>query len=43
MQALVLGHESGKGKHSDRLGALKCCLRNGKEFKIGTGFWDSER
>jgi len=42
-EALVIGHEPGKGKHEGRLGALLCKLRSGVTFKVGTGFSDAER
>jgi len=42
-EGLVYGHEPGKGKHTGRLGALLCRLRNGTTFKVGTGFTDSQR
>jgi len=42
-EALVTGHEPGKGKHVGRLGALHCKLRDGTTFKVGTGFSDAER
>lgn len=42
-EALVIGHEPGKGKHAGRMGALQCKLRSGKQFKVGTGFSDAER
>lgn len=43
-EATVVGYVDGKGKHIGRLGALKCVMiPSGKEFKIGTGFKDTER
>ena len=42
-EALVIGHEDGKGKHAGRLGALLCRLRSGQTFKVGTGFKDEDR
>ena len=42
-EAIVTGHEPGKGKHAGRMGALVCRLRSGKTFKVGTGFTDRER
>lgn len=42
-EALVIGHQSGGGKHGGRLGALLCRSRTGKEFKVGTGFSDAQR
>ena len=34
-EAIVTGHEPGKGKHVGRMGALHCRLKNGKTFKVG--------
>jgi DNA ligase-1 len=42
-EAVVIGHEPGKGKHAGRLGALTVRLGNGKLFSVGTGFTDKER
>ena len=42
-EAVVIGHEPGKGKHSGRLGALTVRLASGKVFSVGTGFTDRER
>ena len=42
-EAVVVGHEPGKGKHKGRLGALAVQLSNGKRFSVGTGFKDKER
>uniref|UniRef100_A0A7S4BL22 DNA ligase OB-like domain-containing protein n=2 Tax=Chrysotila carterae TaxID=13221 RepID=A0A7S4BL22_CHRCT len=42
-EALVIGHEAGKGKHAGRLGALLCRLRSGVTFKVGTGFSNAQR
>ena len=42
-EALVLGHEPGKGKHEGRLGALRVKAVDGSEFKVGTGFTDAQR
>ena len=41
-EAVVVGHEPGKGKHTGRLGALVCRMGN-TVFKIGAGFTDAER
>ena len=35
-EAIVTGHEPGKGKHVGRMGALHCRLKNGKTFKAAT-------
>jgi DNA ligase-1 len=42
-EALVVGHQPGKGKHVGRLGALQVITRQGKAFKIGTGLTDAQR
>ena len=42
-EAVVIGHEKGKGKHAGRLGAVTARLANGKVFSVGTGFSDRER
>jgi DNA ligase 1 len=42
-EAVVLAHQSGKGRHKGRLGALAVRLPDGTEFSVGTGFSDAER
>ncbi|MDB5313279.1 MAG: ligase [Gemmataceae bacterium] len=42
-EAVVIGHEPGKGRHAGRLGALTAKLTNGKVFSVGTGLSDKER
>lgn len=42
-EAVVVGHEAGKGRHAGRLGALTVQLANGKQFSVGTGFTDRQR
>lgn len=42
-EGLVLAHEKGKGKHKGRVDALRCALRSGKLFSVGSGLKDSER
>jgi DNA ligase-1 len=42
-EAVVLGHQPGKGKHKGRLGALAVQLPDGTEFAVGTGFTDKQR
>jgi DNA ligase-1 len=42
-EAEVIAHERGAGRHQGRCGAVRVRLRNGKEFKIGTGFSDQQR
>ena len=39
----VLGYTKGKGKYKDAIGAIKCQLPNGTQFKIGTGLSDKVR
>lgn len=39
----VTGYTKGKGMHSDLVGALKCKLESGIEFKIGSGLSKEER
>jgi DNA ligase-1 len=34
---------TGKQKYQNKMGAIKCKMNNGKIFKIGSGFKDSER
>jgi DNA ligase-1 len=43
LEATVLGHEPGKGRHVGRLGALRCRLPSGVEFACGSGFSDAQR
>ncbi len=42
-EAEVVGHQSGKGKHKGKLGALLMKLEDGTSFSLGTGFSDKER
>ena len=42
-EAVVIGHQPGKGRHKGRMGSLICVMADGKEFEIGTGFSDKER
>jgi DNA ligase-1 len=42
-EAVVLGHQPGRGKHKGKLGALLVRLPDGTEFEVGTGFTDKER
>ena len=39
----VLSYVEGKGKLKNKMGALKCQLKNGKVFKLGGGFSNKER
>lgn len=43
VEALVVEHIEGEGKHKGRLGKVVCRLDNGIEFECGTGFTDQER
>lgn len=42
-EAIVVKHEEGEGRHQGRVGALVCKARNGKMFKVGSGFTDEQR
>lgn len=42
-EAVVIGHEPGKGKHKGRLGGLLVRMPDGKTFNVGTGLTDDER
>ena len=42
-EAVVIGHDAGRGKHKGRLGALRVQLADGTEFSVGTGMSDTER
>ena len=42
-EAIIVGHEPGRGKHAGRLGAVNVTLPNGKKFSVGTGFSDKQR
>lgn len=42
-EAVIIGHEPGKGRHKGRLGALLVQLPNGIRFACGTGLSDAER
>ncbi len=42
-EAIVVDIQAGKGRHKGRMGALVVELPNSKQFKIGTGFSDSDR
>ena len=42
-EAVVVGHEPGKGRHKGRLGALAVTLPDGTRFSVGSGFTDAER
>ena len=43
-EAIVVGHEQGKGRHAGRMGAILCTMMGSdKQFKIGTGFTDDQR
>lgn len=42
-EAVVVGHESGHGRHRGRLGALTVELTSGVRCQVGTGFTDAQR
>ncbi len=42
-ECTVLEILSGKGKYSNKMGALKCQTKTGKILKIGSGFTDQQR
>ena len=42
-EAVVIGHQPGKGKHAGTLGALRVRTDDGREFSLGTGFTDPQR
>ena len=42
-EAVVVGHEAGKGRFKDQLGALELQTPEGVRFKLGTGFTDAQR
>ena len=42
-EARVEAHEQGKGRNSERLGALYCRMACGKTFKVGSGLTDAVR
>lgn len=43
IDAQVIEHVPGKGRHKGRMGALLVKLSNGLEFNVGTGFSDAQR
>lgn len=42
-EAVVVGHEPGKGRFAGQLGALELQTPEGVRFKLGTGFSDEQR
>jgi DNA ligase-1 len=42
-EAVVVGHEPGKGRFKGQLGALELQTPEGVRFKLGTGFSDAQR
>ncbi|RZL29291.1 MAG: DNA ligase, partial [Rubrivivax sp.] len=42
-EAVVVGHEPGKGRLAGQLGALELQTPDGVRFKLGTGFSDAQR
>ncbi|MEN0065327.1 MAG: DNA ligase [Myxococcota bacterium] len=43
VEARVIAHVPGAGRHKGRMGALRVELPDGTPFKVGTGFTDAER
>jgi len=42
-EAVVIGHELGKGRNSEVIGALRCRNKLNVEFSVGTGLSDAQR
>ena len=42
-EAVVVGHEAGRGKYAGMLGALRVRAPDGRIFDLGTGFSDAQR
>ncbi len=42
-EAVVVGHQPGKGRFAGMLGALRVRMPDGREFMLGTGFSDAQR
>lgn len=42
-EAVVVGHEAGKGRFAGQLGALELQTPEGVRFKLGSGFTDAQR
>ncbi|XP_055892732.1 uncharacterized protein LOC106077233 [Biomphalaria glabrata] len=42
-EAIVIGHEAGKGSNQHRCGALRCKMACGKEFSVGSGLTNKDR
>mmetsp|Transcript_36580 Transcript_36580/g.66392 ORF Transcript_36580/g.66392 Transcript_36580/m.66392 type:complete len:104 (-) Transcript_36580:346-657(-) len=42
-EALVVGHEPGKGRFAGQFGALELETPEGVRFKLGTGFTNAQR
>ena len=42
-EAIVVGHQPGRGRHAGVLGALRVRLPDGRELLLGTGFSDAQR
>lgn len=42
-EAMVVGHQEGKGRFVGMLGALRVRMPDGREFMLGTGFSDAQR
>jgi len=42
-EAVVTGVDKGEGRCADMMGAIHCRMKNGTDFKIGSGFNDAQR
>ncbi len=42
-EAVVIAHQAGQGRHHGRLGALLVALPDGTQFRVGSGFTDTQR
>ena len=42
-EAVIIGHEAGRGRHKGRMGAIRVETPAGVKFSIGTGFDDKDR
>jgi len=42
-EAIIIGYRSGKGKFTDKMGAVKVKTLTGEIFFIGSGFSDKDR
>lgn len=42
-EAVVIGHQPGRGRHVGAMGAIRVRTPDGREFLLGTGFSDAQR